>query len=101
MTQDEMKDLLEAYLLTARQQIAPSHVLLEMKRDLKEVKETLDKVLVQAEKTNGRVLALENWKSSFGAFISGGKSVWLFIASAIGIAWVVFGETLRTKLGLK
>lgn len=101
MKQDEIKDLLEAYLVTARQQVAPSHVLLEIKRDIKEVKETLEKVLVQAEKTNGRVLALENWKGSFGAFISGGKSVWLFIASVVGIAWIVFGESLKSKVGLK
>lgn len=101
MTQDEMKDLLEEYLVTARQQIAPSRVLLEMKHDIKEVKETLDKVLIQAEKTNGRVLALESWKGSFGAFISGGKSVWLFIASVVGIAWIVFGESLKSKVGLK
>ncbi len=97
MKPDEIKDLLEAYLITARQQMAPSHILLEMQRDIKDMKAIQDKILGQVTRTNGRVLALENWRNSFGAFISGGKSVWVFIATTIGIAWVVFGESIKKK----
>lgn len=97
---EELKEMVQSLALQARQSGTPSHVLLEVQRDIKEIKQTLVEVVAQVTKTNGRVNALESWKTSFGAFISGGKSVWIFLATTIGVGWVVFGEFVKKKLGL-
>lgn len=39
----DVKDLLEQYLLVARQQMAPSHILLEIQRDIKMLKDNDEK----------------------------------------------------------
>lgn len=95
---------MEDFLLKYRQGVAPSHVLLEMKLDIKEIKETLVEVVEQVKKTNGRVSALEYWKNTFDGFTqgvkAGGRGVWVGIVTVIGLGWIVFGDVIKRKLGL-
>lgn len=97
---EEIKEFMEDLALKMRQGVTPSQVVLEMQRDIKEIKEILMEVVENMKQANTRLSALETWKTSFGAFISGGKSVWIFLATTIGIGWVVFGEFVKKKLGL-
>lgn len=72
---------------------------------LHDMKGTLKETLSQVKKTNGRVTALETWKSATVSFANGvkagGKGVWIGIASIVAIFWVVFGEFFLKKVGLR
>lgn len=111
----ELKDMIEGIALLARQSAIPSQVLLEIRNDMKEMKEQhneshkvlndkLDTLDQKVSKTNGRVTKLELWQKSLEGFAkgvkAGGRGVWVGIATVIGIAWVVFGEFIKRKLSL-
>lgn len=56
---EEIKDYIEGLALKMRQSVTPSHAVMEMQHDIKDLKETLIKVLEQTTKTNGRVTRVE------------------------------------------
>jgi hypothetical protein len=62
---------------------------------LKEIKETLDKILGQAEKTNGRVTALEMWKERMTGTYNGGKVMIAIMSSLAGILGAFVGAHLQ------
>lgn len=55
----KIEDMIQSLALSARQSGAPSHVLLEMKRDIKDLREDTLKIVEQTTRTNGRVTKLE------------------------------------------
>lgn len=55
----KLEDMIQNIALSARQSGAPSHVLLELKRDISELKEDTAKIVEQTTRTNGRVTKLE------------------------------------------
>ena len=57
-----VEDKVDGLALTARQSGAPSHVLIEIKNDIKGLGEKLLEIEQQTTLTNGRVTALERWK---------------------------------------
>lgn len=68
-SEDEMKDLLEKYLILARQTIAPSHIILQIQNDMKSMVKIQEELVMQARKTNGRVTRLEKFALIAGTTI--------------------------------
>ena len=68
------------------------------------LKETSQATLEQVKKTNGRVTALEQWKENTVNFTkglkAGGRGTYIAIATVIGVAWIVFGDYIKKKVGL-
>lgn len=62
---------------------------------LKEIKESLDKILVQAEKTNGRITKLELWRERIEGTYHGGKVMIAIMSSLAGILGAFVGAHLR------
>lgn len=69
MKQEEIKDFLdklgdkvEGLALLARQSGTPSHVLIEIRNEVKQLSVDLGEIKTQVIKTNGRVTNLERWK---------------------------------------
>lgn len=68
------------------------------------LQKTSTEMLEQVKKTNGRVTALEQWRDGTVNFANGlkagGRGTYIAIATTIGIAWIVFGDYLKKKVGL-
>lgn len=75
------------------------------KRHQFEEKELLNQILTQAKETNGRVTKLETWQTATLNYAKGvkqgGKWMYGVIAIIFGVLWVIFGEFIKVKLGLK
>jgi len=119
---DELRDLILGVALTARQSAVPSQVLLEIRNDMKEMKnqhdeshrvlkeshielgKKMDVIDAKVTKTNGRVTTLELWRTSMEGFAkgvkAGGKGVWTAFVVTAGILLYLFGEFVKRKLGL-
>lgn len=80
-------------------------VLREVQMNLQSIRTTGNETLEQVKKTNGRVTKLEEWKSNTINFANGvkagGKGTWVGIAVIVGIIYTVFGDFIKTKIGLK
>lgn len=111
----EIKNMIEGIALLERQSAIPSQVLLEIRNDMKEMKEQhneshkvlngkLDILDQKVTKTNGRVTTLELWRTSLEGYAkgikAGGKSVWFGIAGVVTVLTYIFGESIKKKLGL-
>ncbi len=68
------------------------------------LQKTSSEMLEQVKKTNGRVTVLEQWKENTVNFTkglkAGGRGTYIAIATVIGVAWIVFGDYLKKKVGL-
>lgn len=71
---------------------------------LLDLKKISDETLEQVKKTNGRVTVLEQWRDNTVNFTkglkAGGRGTYIAIATVVGVAWVVFGDFLKKKVGL-
>lgn len=71
---------------------------------LLELQETSKETLEQVKKTNGRVTVLEQWRENTINFTkglkAGGRGTYIAIATVIGVAWIVFGDFIKKKVGL-
>lgn len=71
---------------------------------LLDLKKISDETLEQVKKTNGRVTVLEQWRDNTVNFTkglkAGGRGTYIAIATVIGVAWIVFGDFLKKKVGL-
>lgn len=68
------------------------------------LQKTSAEMLEQVKKTNGRVTVLEQWRENTVNFTkglkAGGRGTYIAIATVIGVAWIVFGDFLKKKVGL-
>lgn len=68
------------------------------------LQKTSAETLEQVKKTNGRVTVLEQWRDNTVNFTkglkAGGRGTYIAIATVVGVAWVVFGDFLKKKVGL-
>lgn len=68
------------------------------------LQKTSAEMLEQVKKTNGRVTVLEQWKENTVNFTkgmkAGGRGTYIAIATVVGVAWIVFGDYLKKKVGL-
>lgn len=71
---------------------------------LLDLKKISDETLEQVKKTNGRVTVLEQWRDNTVNFTkglkAGGRGTYIAIATVVGVAWIVFGDFLKKKVGL-
>jgi hypothetical protein len=71
---------------------------------LADLQKTSSELLIQVKKTNGRVTVLEQWRDNTVSFTkglkAGGRGTYIAIATVIGVAWIVFGDYLKKKVGL-
>lgn len=71
---------------------------------LADLQKTSSELLIQVKKTNGRVTVLEQWRDNTVSFTkglkAGGRGTYIAIATVTGVAWIVFGDYLKKKVGL-
>lgn len=96
----DVKNLIEKVTSIDKKHDEAHRILNESHRVLNE---KMDVINEKVTKTNGRVTKLESWRIGLEGFMNGvkvgGKGVWIGIGTTVGIGWVLFGETIKRKLG--